>query len=90
MRYILKAESDDRRGVRRKLYCITAGSAVNQPISPQVQISDPVLDGEPRMVKRGSDEIVQAVYINGVRVVCGGEVSDRLGREKLGTVLFPC
>jgi hypothetical protein len=28
MRYILKAESDDRRGVRRKLYCITAGSAV--------------------------------------------------------------
>jgi hypothetical protein len=30
MRYILKAESDDRRGVRRKLYCITAGSAVKK------------------------------------------------------------
>jgi hypothetical protein len=29
MRYILKAESDDRRGVRRKLYCIIAGSAVS-------------------------------------------------------------
>ncbi|WP_223278366.1 UBP-type zinc finger domain-containing protein [Nostoc sp. 'Peltigera membranacea cyanobiont' 232] len=29
MRYILKAESDDRRGLRRKLYCIIAGSAVN-------------------------------------------------------------
>jgi hypothetical protein len=28
MRYILKAESDDSRGVRRKLYCIIAGSAV--------------------------------------------------------------
>jgi hypothetical protein len=28
MRYILKAESDDRRGARRKLYCIIAGSAV--------------------------------------------------------------
>ncbi|MBN3908296.1 MAG: hypothetical protein HWQ35_17665 [Nostoc sp. NMS1] len=28
MRYILKAESDDRRRVRRKLYCIIAGSAV--------------------------------------------------------------
>lgn len=64
--------------------------ALNQPISPQVEISDPVLDGEPRMVKRGSDEIVEAVYINGVRVVCGGKVSDRLGRERLGTVLFPC
>jgi hypothetical protein len=28
MRYILKAESDDRRGARRKLYRIIAGSAV--------------------------------------------------------------
>ncbi|MBW4562425.1 MAG: D-aminoacylase [Mojavia pulchra JT2-VF2] len=65
-------------------------NALNQPISPQVQISDPVLDGEPRMVKRGSDEIMQAVYINGVRVLCEGKVSDRLGREKLGTVLSPC
>ncbi|OUL21125.1 N-acyl-D-aspartate/D-glutamate deacylase [Nostoc sp. RF31YmG] len=64
--------------------------ALNQPISPQVEISDPVLDGEPRMVKRGSDEIVQAVYINGVRVVCQGRVSDRLGRERLGSVLSPC
>ncbi|BAY10826.1 N-acyl-D-amino-acid deacylase family protein [Calothrix sp. NIES-2098] len=65
-------------------------NALNQPISPQVEILDPVLDGEPRMVKRGSDEIVQAVYINGVRVVSRGKVSDRLGRERLGTVLFPC
>jgi enamine deaminase RidA (YjgF/YER057c/UK114 family) len=29
MRYILKAESVDRRGARRKLYCIIAGSAVS-------------------------------------------------------------
>ncbi|RCJ32477.1 N-acyl-D-aspartate/D-glutamate deacylase [Nostoc minutum NIES-26] len=64
--------------------------ALNQPISPQVQISDPVLDGEPRMVKRGSDEIVKAVYINGIRVVCEGKVSDRLGQERLGSVLSPC
>jgi hypothetical protein len=28
MRFILKAESDDRRGARRKLYCIIAESAV--------------------------------------------------------------
>jgi N-acyl-D-aspartate/D-glutamate deacylase len=65
-------------------------NALDQPISPQVEISDPVLDGEPRMVKRGSDEIVQAVYINGVRVVEKGKVSDRLGRERLGSVLSPC
>ncbi len=49
-------------------------NALNQPISPQVEISDPLLDGEPRMVKRGSDEIVQGVYINGVRVVYQGKV----------------
>jgi hypothetical protein len=30
MRYILKAESDDRRGARRKLYRIIAGSAVRK------------------------------------------------------------
>ncbi|TAF02386.1 MAG: D-aminoacylase [Nostocales cyanobacterium] len=62
---------------------------LNQPISPQVQISDPVLDGETRMVKRGSDDAIKAVYMNGVRVVSAGEVSDVLGREKLGDVLFP-
>ncbi|WP_414514781.1 hypothetical protein [Nostoc sp. PCC 9305] len=32
MRYILKAESNDRRGARRKLYCIIAGSAVSKMI----------------------------------------------------------
>ncbi|WP_334805174.1 hypothetical protein [Nostoc sp.] len=55
-----------------------------------MQISDPVLYGEPRMIKRGSDEIMQGVYINGIQVVCRGKVSNRLGREKLGTVLFHC
>lgn len=62
---------------------------LHQPISPQVAISDPILDGEPRMVKRGSDEIVRAVYINGVRVVDRGNISESLGKERLGTVLFP-
>jgi hypothetical protein len=32
MRYILKAESDDRRGGRRKLYRIIAVSAVYEPL----------------------------------------------------------
>ncbi|TAE61939.1 MAG: D-aminoacylase [Nostocales cyanobacterium] len=62
---------------------------LEQPLSPQVQISDPVLDGEMRMVKRGSEEIIKGVFINGVKVVNNGEVSDVLGREKLGDVLFP-
>jgi hypothetical protein len=62
---------------------------LNQPISPQVEISDPVLDGEPRRVKRGSDDIVQTVYINGIQVIHRGQVSERLGREQLGTVLSP-
>lgn len=64
--------------------------ALNQPISPQVEISDPILDGEPRMVKRGSDDIIEAVYINGIQIIDKGKVSDRLGRERLGTVLSPC
>ncbi len=36
MRYILKAESYDRRGVRGKLYCIIAGSAVTPNIPPEL------------------------------------------------------
>ncbi|WP_461947650.1 hypothetical protein [Nostoc sp.] len=46
MRYILKAESDDRRGTRRKLYCIIAGSAVKVnnaevlEISPDSEVSE--------------------------------------------------
>jgi N-acyl-D-aspartate/D-glutamate deacylase len=63
--------------------------ALHQPISAQVEISDPILDGEPRMVKRDSEQILEAVYIKGVRVVHRGQVSDRLGRERLGTILSP-
>ncbi|MCT7983725.1 amidohydrolase family protein [Laspinema sp. A4] len=62
---------------------------LNQAIAPQVEIFDPILDGEPRMVKRGSDEIIHTVYIKGVPVVSQGQVSPRLGSEPLGTVLFP-
>ncbi len=62
---------------------------LNQPISPQVEIFDPVLDHEPRMVKRHSEDIIEAVYIQGSCVVKRGQVSDRLGRKPLGTVLFP-
>jgi len=63
---------------------------LHQPISPQVEILDPILDGEPRMVKRGSDDIVEAVYLQGIQVVEKGQVSYRLGQEKLGNVLSSC
>jgi N-acyl-D-aspartate/D-glutamate deacylase len=61
--------------------------ALNQAISPQIQICDPILDGDSRMVKRGSESIVEAVYINGKVVVSRGDVSQSLGCEPLGTVL---
>lgn len=57
------------------------------PISEPVEISDAVLDGAPRMVKRGSESVIEAVYIKGQRVVRRGEISPALGREKLGDVL---
>jgi N-acyl-D-aspartate/D-glutamate deacylase len=64
-------------------------TGLHQPISPQIEIADPLLDGTPRMVKRGSDDIVAAVYINGVQVIERGQVGDRLGKERLGHVLSP-
>lgn len=63
---------------------------LNQPISPQVEIFDPILDNEPRMVKRGSEEIVEAVYLQGIQVVSRGQVREILGRERLGSLLYPC
>jgi N-acyl-D-aspartate/D-glutamate deacylase len=60
---------------------------LHQSISPQVEIFDPILDSEPRLVKRGSAEVIEGVYVNGVQVVFRGEVSDVLGRECLGSIL---
>lgn len=62
---------------------------LHQPISPQVEIADPVLDDQPRRVKRGSADIIQAVYIKGVRVVAHGQPLELLGRIQLGKVLTP-
>lgn len=39
------------------------------------------------MVKRGSEEIIQAVYISGVKVMDQGKVNKRLGQQQLGKVL---
>jgi N-acyl-D-aspartate/D-glutamate deacylase len=64
--------------------------ALHQPLSPPIEISDPLLDGEPRMVKRGSGEIIRSVYIKGVRVVDRGTpITTELGQKALGQVLQP-
>lgn len=60
---------------------------LNQPVSEQVAINDPVLDGAMRMVKRGSDPIIEAVFSNGICAFQHGEASEALGKQRLGEVL---
>jgi N-acyl-D-aspartate/D-glutamate deacylase len=60
---------------------------LSEPVSHQVAINDPLLDGAMRMVKRGSERIIEAVYINGKLAVKRGEIMERLGHEKLGESL---
>lgn len=59
------------------------------PIAPQVEILDPVLNHTPRMVKRGSDAIIDSVFIAGRRVFHTGSAQSILGTEPLGEVLAP-
>jgi len=61
--------------------------ALRAPLSPQVAIHDPLLDGATRMVKRGSQQLLEAVYIGGTPVLQQGQVLETLGREPCGTVL---
>jgi N-acyl-D-aspartate/D-glutamate deacylase len=60
---------------------------LHDPISEQVAINDAVLDGAMRMVKRGSDAIIEAVFINGKCAFKNGEATAILGKERLGEVL---
>jgi hypothetical protein len=60
---------------------------LRSPISEQVEIADRTLDGAVRMVKRGSERIVEAVYIKGVPAAGNGEPMESLGRERMGEVL---
>src|SRR5262245_19415293 len=57
------------------------------PISQQGEIEDQALDGAIRMVKRGSERIVEAVYINGTLAISNGEAMELLGHERLSSVL---
>jgi hypothetical protein len=64
-------------------------AGLKSPPPPAVEISDALLDGAPRMVKRGSEDCVRAVFIAGRRAWSGAEGSDSLGKEPLGKVLRP-
>jgi N-acyl-D-aspartate/D-glutamate deacylase len=57
------------------------------PISEQVEIRDLALDGAIRMVKRGSERIIEAVYIDGSLAVCNGDPMESLGQERMGDAL---
>jgi N-acyl-D-aspartate/D-glutamate deacylase len=60
---------------------------LKEPISKQLAIEDVTLDGAMRMVKRGSDRIIEAVFVNGKCAFKNGEATAALGQEKLGDVL---
>ncbi len=62
---------------------------LSEPISEQIAINDPVLDGAMRMVKRGSERLIEAVFVNGQCAFKNGEATEVLGRERLGEVLMP-
>jgi N-acyl-D-aspartate/D-glutamate deacylase len=75
-----------REGARADFILLNP-APLHEPISEQIALSDPVLDGSVRMVKRGSDKIVEAVFLNGKCVFKNGEATDMAGKETLGEVL---
>jgi N-acyl-D-aspartate/D-glutamate deacylase len=75
-----------RAGARADLVLLRP-DALRTEIAAQVELEDPVLDGALRMVKRGSDEAVEAVYVSGREAWRDGHAAGTLGRERLGEVL---
>ncbi|MBI3654606.1 MAG: amidohydrolase family protein [Acidobacteria bacterium] len=62
---------------------------LHDPISEQIAIHDALLDGAMRMVKRGSDKIIAAVFINGRCVFRDGQASALADPQSVGEVLRP-
>jgi len=75
-----------RPGARADLVLLRP-EALRSAIAEQVELEDPVLDGALRMVKRGSDATVKAVYVAGREAWRDGHAARALGRERLGEVL---
>jgi N-acyl-D-aspartate/D-glutamate deacylase len=75
-----------RAGARAD-FVLLRPEALRSEVAAQVEVEDPLLDGALRMVKRGSDEAVEAVYVAGRAAWRGGRAAAPLGRERLGAVL---
>jgi N-acyl-D-aspartate/D-glutamate deacylase len=64
-------------------------AALRTPSPPPVEMLDPLLDDAPRLVKRGSEAAIVAVYVGGTEVVSAGEPTAALGNRCSGRVLTP-
>jgi len=62
-------------------------AALRAPVPAAVEIDDPLLENARRMVKRGSEAAVTAVFVGGVEVVRAGEPLPALGTVPAGRVL---
>ncbi len=63
--------------------------ALRTPSPAPVEMLDPLLDYAPRLVKRGSEAAIVAVYVGGTEVVRAGEPTAALGNRRTGRVLTP-
>jgi N-acyl-D-aspartate/D-glutamate deacylase len=77
-----------REGRRADLLLLRP-EGLREPIPAPVEVDDPLLDGARRMVKRGAESVVHAVYVGGREVVRDGAPLPALGREAAGEVLVP-
>jgi N-acyl-D-aspartate/D-glutamate deacylase len=74
---------------RRADVLLLRPEALREPTPAPVEIDDPLLEGARRMVKRGAERAVRAVYIGGREVVRDGAPLPALGREPYGMLLAP-
>ena len=77
-----------RQGARADLVVLDP-AALRGPVPEPVEVDDPLLDGARRMVKRGSERAIAAVYVAGTQVVRDGQPLPVLGRTPVGSVLGP-
>ena len=64
-------------------------TALRAPSPVPVEMRDPLLDQAARLVKRGSEAAIVAVYVGGTEVVRAGEPTATLGTRCAGHVLTP-
>lgn len=87
-RWFNLAAGELREGRRADLLLLRP-EGLRGPVPAPVEVDDPLLDGARRMVKRGAEEVVHAVYVGGRELVRDGAPLPALGREVAGEVLVP-